>query len=373
MRIAMVISTPFPPEEGIGYYAFNLSKKLIERGNEVTVFTRGSLVTVSGSVDGIRTIALPFFPFYPIHVHLHGISLNRILRRMDSQFDLIHVHSPLSPTPSTKLPVISTIHTSVVEDAMSIEIQNWRSYFIRLQSRFVSYRLVKKLMEKSRIVTTVSESVAGELSRHYGFNEAVVVGNGVDERVFQPSPQQVEEGYLLYIGRLSYRKGALDLLEIMREVLKHRRIQLIVCGKGELEGGIKKKIANDKELRENVTLLGHIAREEMPEIYRNATIFVLPSRYEGLPTVVLEAMASGVPVIAKDIPSLKDVIVSNSNGVLVREESHKAFGEAILSLLENQEQRRSMGCAARKTIEEGYTWDYVSKRFIDLYESAQRG
>ena len=71
MKICMVISTPFPPEEGIGYYAYNLSQMLIEKGHEVAVITRGSLQRTQWKVyDGIEVIKAPFVPLYPFYLDL---------------------------------------------------------------------------------------------------------------------------------------------------------------------------------------------------------------------------------------------------------------------------------------------------------------
>lgn len=73
----MIISTPFPPEEGIGYHVYNLSKKLIERGHEVTVITRGGLETEKMNFDGIEVLKAPFVPLYLFHVSINGFFLKQ--------------------------------------------------------------------------------------------------------------------------------------------------------------------------------------------------------------------------------------------------------------------------------------------------------
>ena len=97
MKIAMIISTPFPPEEGIGHYIYNLSKKLMENGHKITVITRGSFKTKIEFFEGIRVIKVPFIPLYPFHIHIHKFFVNRIFKSIENEFDLIHFHTPLPP------------------------------------------------------------------------------------------------------------------------------------------------------------------------------------------------------------------------------------------------------------------------------------
>jgi len=91
----MVMSTPFPPEEGIGYYVYNLSKTLMRKGHTVTVVTRGGLTTGIDSFEGVKIIRAPFVPVYPFHVHLHGYFVNRILKANESNFDIHSRPHPL--------------------------------------------------------------------------------------------------------------------------------------------------------------------------------------------------------------------------------------------------------------------------------------
>ena len=94
-----MITREFPPiSGGIGYYVYNLSKKLIERGHEVSVITRGSTrKTIKSEVEGIDIFWAPFFPLYPFHLGIHGYFVNKIVKSLSSEVDLIHIHSPLPP------------------------------------------------------------------------------------------------------------------------------------------------------------------------------------------------------------------------------------------------------------------------------------
>lgn len=367
MRICMVMSTPFPPEEGIGYHVYNLSKKLIERGHEIIVITRSSLKTKTDPVDDIKVIRVTFIPFYPFHVNIHRFFVNRLFKSIEKEFDIVHIHTPLSPLIKTSLPIVSTIHTSMIEDARHIEIVDLKSVGIKVLTRLVSYPLVSRLIENSKVVTTVSNSVAHELKKYYGLDNAVVVGNGVDEKIFIPAKEKSEENYILYVGRLSYRKGLFDLLKCAEQICQDYDVKFVLVGKGELEGKLKKKI-KEEGLQDKVVLLGHIEHKKLIHLYQNSMIFVLPSHYEGLPTVLLEAMSCGLPLVATAVSGCVYVIKHEYNGLLVPPRSPMKMAEAIAILLEDEKLRKKLGENARKIIEEKYTWGLVTDKVENCYK-----
>ncbi|ACJ17349.1 phosphatidylinositol glycantransferase-class A [Thermococcus onnurineus NA1] len=371
MKIAMLISTPFPPEEGIGYYTYNLSKKLIERGHEVTVITRGSPRNIEHFYfDGIEVYKPQFFPVYPLHVHIHKLFIERFFRKLGKDFDVIHIHSPLSPFikhPLNDIPIVSTVHTSLIEDIKHYQVHDLNAMGQKLTTYAVGYPLTMELLESSDVVTTVSSAVAREIQEYYG-RTPLILGNGVDEGKFYPADSR-EGGYLLYVGRLDYRKGVIDLIKAA-QILKENTTttKILIVGKGPLYNEIKAMITRDN--LDNVELLGHVPWEQLLWLYRNAEVFIFPSHYEGLPTVVLEAMASGLPVVASDIPAHRDVIINGHNGLLSKRGSPESIAENVLTLLENEKLQRKLGRNARKTIERKFTWGKIGRKFERIYESA---
>jgi len=364
----MVMSTPFPPEEGIGYYVYNLSKTLMRKGHTVTVVTRGGLTTGIDSFEGVKIIRAPFVPVYPFHVHLHGYFVNRILKANESNFDIIHVHTPLSPVINTSLPIVSTVHTSVKEDARHIEVVDAKSFCTKLLTKYVSVPVVARTIAISESVMTVANSVALELGRHYAYDRALVVGNGVDEHLLEPRTAKCSEKYILFIGRLSYRKGLFDLLECAKVVCQRYDIRFVLVGKGELEQKIR-AIIEKEGLQDRVILMGHQNRGELVRLYQNATIFVLPSHYEGLPTVLLEAMSCGLPVVATNVSGCPDVVSDGVNGFLVPPKSPEVMVDLISKLLDDEALCNELGKNARKTIEEHNTWDRVGGKIEASYQN----
>ena len=373
MNICMIMSTPFPPEEGIGNYVYGLSSKLINLGHKVTIITRGNLFkTRREFIDDICVIKPPFFPLYPFHIQFHGLFLNRIFKKMEEEFDIVHIHSPLSPLISTSLPVIATIHTPMLIDTKkrTDETKDIRARIEQLMGRYISFHIEMDLIERANKITTVANSVAMEL-REYGLNskDVEVIGNGVDEKIFTPIKNKVDEKYILYSGRLDYRKGLFDLIESSKIICPaHPEISFVITGKGILIDKLKRRV-NESGLKKNFNFVGFVSREKLIQLYQQATIYVLPSHYEGLPTVLLEAMACGCPVVATSVSGNLDVLTQGHDGILVPPKSPDKIAEAVLKLLDDEKMRNTLGINARNTIENRFTWSIISKKFLHFYNS----
>ena len=212
MRICIVTSAKLPPEEGIGNYVFGLSKELKRQGHQITIVTRGAWGgNKQETLDGINVIKVRFAPLYPIYMRLHGFFVNMLLKSMEDEFDLINIHSPLSPCVKTSLPIVATVHTPMLVDAEAIEAETTRTMFARLMAKNISFPLEQKIFGKSELITTVARSVADELRRYNIPSDKVyVVGNAIDKRLYTPMKEKHDSKYILYVGRLDYRKGLFE-------------------------------------------------------------------------------------------------------------------------------------------------------------------
>jgi glycosyltransferase involved in cell wall biosynthesis len=368
-----MITREFPPESGgISYYVFNLSKKLLARGHKVTVMTRGSAGKYTKEViNGIDVYKISFFPFYPLHIWIHGVFVNSLFKSLEPRFDLVHLHSPLPPPIKTQLPTITTVHTSMKIDSKYHEIIDFFSFAEKTQSMLIYPPIEKKLFSISDSITSVSQSVAKELS-NYGIesHKITVIGNAVNEKEFVPICNVMpSEKYVLYTGVLRARKGLFDMLECAEHVCEvYPDVKLIVCGTGPFSRNLRERV-RIKKLEKHVMLLGYVKRNKLVELYQNATVHVVPSHYEGMPTVLLEAMSCGLPVVATDVGGSSEVISNGVNGFLVPPRSPKEMAEVVLRLLANNDLRAKIGGNARKTIVRSHTWDKVADNMIKCYEN----
>lgn len=173
------------------------------------------------------------------------------------------------------------------------------------------------ILRAAASVVVFTEEQRSTIAAKYGLDPArlAVIPNGVDhaffyagERFPHPKPR------LLFVGRLSVQKNISLLLRALDGMSD--RFETTLVGDGDLEGDLKRAAA---DLRlQNVRFYGRAGGAELRQLYQQADVFVLPSEREGMPLVLLEALAMGLPIVATDIPGNRDVVADGQNGILVR-------------------------------------------------------
>jgi glycosyltransferase involved in cell wall biosynthesis len=373
VRVCMITSSPLPPREGIGWYVWNLSRFLTSSGHRVQIITRGGPDQRACEVVGGISIWRPrHLPLYPFHVHAHGRFVQRRVESLQADVDLFHLHTPLPPPLNAGIPYLLTVHTPLMAERQAIRTTSLRALLIKLQIP-ISIRIERQLIAGADGIGAVAQSVADELGA-YGVDPTRIriVGNGVDTGRFCPveerEPDTPTEPIILAAGRLDVRKGLEDLIESMALVTKaFPRARLCIAGQGPLAGRLAHK-SERLGLAKSVHFLGHLDQGEMVELYRAATVFVHAAHYEGLPTVLLEAMACARAVVATAVSGALDVVEHGANGLLVRPRAPAILAEAICSLLADAELRAGLGAAARRTVEEGFSWTVVGQKHVGYYQ-----
>ena len=370
MRIAIVSSLFTPP--GIGGYVRHLAGTLAARGHDVVVLTRGRITGVSRQAyDGYRLVWVPFAPVPPVHLALHKAFLDRVLHR-EGPFDVVNVHTPLCPPVETATPIVTTVHTPLAADIEHEEEKDFRSRLGRFLARTVSIPSERELLRRSSLTLVTSQGVAEDLHA-MGVPAAniAVVGNGVDTlRFHPPEPGKRAEAEVLYVGRLGTRKGLNYLISAFSSLKEeHAAAKLRVVGQGPRRGALQAQV-RELQLEGSVRFEGHLPKKQVIAAYQRATCVVSPSLYEGLSTVLLEAMASGAPVIATMVPGSVDVIQDGVNGRLIPSRHYHSLARAIQDVVESPTTAARLGRAARETIEAGYTWDAVTSRYENAFAKA---
>ncbi len=214
------------------------------------------------------------------------------------------------------------------------------------------------------LVLACSRKTATEIERDYGVRGVGVLPNvtgglPVPSSATSPSetdrPEEKAGGYLLYVGRLRVRKGVEVLLEALPAARQaHPGLRLLLAGEGEQRQALEQRCA-DLDLGACVTFLGRCDAARVRRLLSRACCLVVPSIYEGMPLVILEAMAEGTPVIASAVSGIPEVVLDGETGWLVPQEDPPALTDAMVAALADPAEAARRGAASRARVETCFT------------------
>lgn len=288
-------------------------------------------------------------------------------------FDVVHAHAVLPDGFAGvlmgrrwKRPVVCTAHGS------DINTYPFRSRLALAATRWVLRRV-------DRLVA-VSHPLARRITSLVGPREVTVIHNGADPDVFWPRPRlearrrlglDTDKGMVLFVGNLVREKGV-DLL--LQAFARQRRdgAELYVVGDGELSGRLK-GLAEALGLGQAVRFCGQRPHDEIPVWLSAADCLVMPSRSEGFPTLLPEAMLCRVPVVATNAGGIPDLVRAGQTGFLVAREDVSALAEAMTQALRGGTGVARMADEAERLVQGGFTWRANAERMRAVYASAVSG
>ena len=195
-----------------------------------------------------------------------------------------------------------------------------------------------------------------------------VIPNGVDETFLYDGQRFLHaKPRLLFVGRLAIQKNLTLLLRALNGI--SHQFETTLVGEGELETELKQAV--DEMRLENVRFHGIADGAELRDLYRSADVFVLPSEREGMPLVLLEALAMGLPIVATDIPGNRDLVIDGQNGLLVTPEDPESLRQALVHVTANPKTYQYMSETSRRLANK-YSWEAVCADFERLYAQAGR-
>jgi len=186
-----------------------------------------------------------------------------------------------------------------------------------------------------------------------------------------PTPERsrlglpTDDPVVLFVGRLIEDKGIREVLAILPQLLARVRVHLLVVGEGPLDGELR-RCAGQAGVEQRVTMAGYLEGDALHAAYQLADVFVLPTRAaEGFPLAILEAMASGLPVVTTPIRGMADHLRENVNALFVQPRDPGALAAALIRLLSDPQLRARMGQANRATVRE-FTPDIVGRHYLKV-------
>jgi len=229
--------------------------------------------------------------------------------------------------------------------------------------------LVRRIWKKSAAVVSNSQGLKELAMKTNSKQEIGVIYNGIDTEEFKPESMQKtgERFNIICTSRLTQRKGINYLAEAAKNIIDHHTFaKLILVGDGDAKVELEKQV-EAFGIKEKVEFRGRIAHERMAELYNEADVFVLPSLNEGMSNTMLEALASGLPLIATDTGGSKELIHNGRNGFIIKMKDPADIAEKLEKLINNPVLMKSMGEESRK-IAETMSWKKVAEEYFNLYK-----
>jgi glycosyltransferase involved in cell wall biosynthesis len=286
-----------------------------------------------------------------------------------NRIDVIHAHAPLPCghaamllSAELGLPYVVSVHGL---DAFSTnQVAGRAGEWCR--------RISQRVYRSSRRVICISEHVREQVLEGTGPScRTSVVYNGVDAEMFSPGSEPTSDQLtVLSVGNLIPIKGHDVLIRAVAALApEFPGLNLEIIGEGP-ELNRLRALAQQLQIGGRVRFLGQQSRQQVAAAMRRCTIFALPSRYEGLGCVYLEAMAVGKPAIGCRGQGIAEIIRHGSNGFLVGPDTEKELTLALAMLLRDEPRRRSLGAAARDTILEGLTLAHQAESLARIYRES---
>lgn len=247
-----------------------------------------------------------------------------------------------------KIKIVHTIH-NIAEKEVPKKIQ----------------KMQEKWFKKDNIIpVAISEQVQDSVMKRYNIsNEKVpIVYNGIDLSKCKIKNDYSDCTKILHVGRFSIQKNHMELIEIFSNCLKeNNNLKLYLVGSGELENEVRNRV-KELKLDSNVIFCGSL--ESSFDIMGKSDIFVLPSKWEGMPMTLIEAMGTALPCVAFPVGGITDMISDKYNGFLPKDEEE--FVQDILMLSKDENLRKNIGVAAKEK-SEMYSSKGMADKYIKLY------
>ena len=389
MRICFVSRRYWPAVSGMSAYAENLLRHLVRQGHEATLVSQyrgdpaGRAVYGGGPPpadrvpDGVEVVALEALGEQrvgagePADFEADVDTMTRTVLELHERrpFD---IRPPQSPPPTgwagrraaraAGLPAV-------------VSVQGGDGHWVG--TCCTTHRdLVRAVFAHAPALLIGSPSFAAEVCERHGVDASrftLVPGATDAERFARVDVTPSDPPVLLYHGRVDRRKGVLDLLEAVRLLRDGgTAVHLLVSGIGPDVGAVGERITR-LDLDGHVEVLGAVPYEDAHEVYRRGEVFVSPTYAEGFSNTILEAMATGLPVVSTDVVGVRDCVRSDENGVLVPPADPPALAAGIRRVLDDAGLRRRLTDQAYDDVHRYWSWPVVAGRITDVYADLLAG
>ena len=366
MKIGFVSPYAWDVPGGVQAHIRDLATFYSHQGHEVSVLAPASdesSINDDFVVPAGRPVAIPYNGAVA-RVLFGPVAASRVRQWIATEdFDILHLHEPAIPS-------LSLLACSIAEGPM---VGTFHVAAPRQKVAFAIAPVLEPIIEKLRARIAVSEVARETLTIHLD-TDAVVIPNGISASFYGnavPNPDWKRPHTIGFIGRFSEpRKGLGVLLEALPNIARiFPDVRILIAGPGE---GIEAMQSVNPALRNRLQFLGRINDDEKASFLKSLDLYVAPNTGgESFGIILAEALASGVPVIASDIPAFRYLLDEGKYGSLFENENATDLAEKIIELLRSQDKREALSMRGLERAQR-FDWTAVSDEIMNVYLHARR-
>jgi phosphatidylinositol alpha-mannosyltransferase len=369
MRVGLVSPYDFASPGGVNDHVRHLAVRLQQLGHETRIFAPSSRADVDFDSARFYRIGTPIA--IPVNESVARITLSFHLASKvaaiieEERFDILHFHEPLMPA----LPI------TMLRMSTTANVGTFHAFAHSNVGYFYGRPLLQPYLTHLHRAIAVSEPARAFVSRYFPGFPMRVIPNGIDLNVYRPGLAPIrhlrdDSLNILFVGRLEKRKGLGDLLRAYRSIIDRiPRSRLIIVGDGPLRGRVESFISRHR--LPNVVLAGYVPESVKPRYYDSADIFCAPATgAESFGIVLLEALASGLPVVATEVPGYMSVLEPGRDSITVQPKNWRELAASLVILARDAELRRRLADYAVQKARR-YSWDRVALEVVEVYEEAR--
>jgi len=363
LRIAMITADFLPNIGGIANHIYNLSRAMRQLGHDCRVLhlTTNRRLPTKETINGLPVLRFKLPPYERIK-RLTAIpttgSVLAFLRRFCP--DVVHWHELSNAWLMLRALIRAPVKVVTIHSAR----------FIRHSRHFLgrfSNRLQLAFANAVFVPSNELHNVVLQLAPHKGVHP---VSNGVDVEVFKPhsGDGKVSGGSMVLCPRRLVPKNGVEFLveAAPRIVERFPQVRIVLAGSGRLLEKLQTRV-EELGLKRTVEFLGHVPYAEIPRLYRQAAVVVMPSLVEATSLACLEAMASGCAVVASRVGGLAELIDDGVDGLLVEPANPAQIADAVCKLLADPDLRRRLGQSARQKVVKHFSWRVQARKIVNVY------
>jgi 1,2-diacylglycerol 3-alpha-glucosyltransferase len=380
MKILLATDTYYPDINGAAYFTYRLATLLAKRGHNVFVMcpSRSFKNTVSNNKDvtvyGIRSIPVPIYRNFRISALFISGTVRRAVKEVSP--DIVHIQNhfligkeAVSAAKKLGIPVVGTNHFMPENLVHYLHLPVIAARWVQK----LAWKQFLRVFERLDFVTTPTRTAAALLVRAGLHKDVVSVSCGIDLERFKPTNDGLylkrkfaippDKPVLLYVGRLDKEKRIDMILRALPDILRVTTVHLVLAGVGKEKQNLE-ALAEKLGIQKAVTFTGFVPDEDLQNIYRIADLFVTAGIAELQSIVTMEAMASGLPVIAVNAMALPELVHDGENGYLFSDGDSQMLAEKVIAILANQAMRVEMSRQSLEIIR-----NHDINKIIERYEA----